>query len=434
MLPDSQRGYAPVVRGVANTNARVTISQNGIRLYETTVAPGAFVISDLYPTGYGGDLQVSVTEADGSVRSFAVPYAAVPLSLREGQNRYSLTAGMVRHLPNTSPLFSQATWQHGFTNMLTGYGGLALARGYASPMVGAALTTPWGAFGIDLTHAATRIPHDGTFSGQSLRASYAKSFAETGTHVAIAAYRYSTNGFFGLNDAMRARDQAELLRPSTSLYRPRNRASLVMGQQFGPTGGSLSFTASTSRYWNRQGSNSDFSIGYSNAFRSIAYNLSASRQSDAWGQSNTLLHVGLSIPLSTERSMMLTTNTNRDSRGRMQAQAHLSGLLGNDNSLSYGLSANHNRSERSGNSTSASANATYRAPQGELSGSISASSGYQQYSIGARGALVAHPGGVTLAQPLSDTFAIVEAKDADGARIPNAPGVRVDRRGYAGVP
>jgi outer membrane usher protein len=434
MLPDSQRGYAPVVRGVANTNARVTISQNGIRLYETTVAPGAFVISDLYPTGYGGDLQVSVTEADGSVRSFAVPYAAVPLSLREGQNRYSLTAGMVRHLPNTSPLFSQATWQHGFTNMLTGYGGLALARGYASPMVGAALTTPWGAFGIDLTHAATRIPHDGTFSGQSLRASYAKSFAETGTHVAIAAYRYSTNGFFGLNDAMRARDQAELLRPSTSLYRPRNRASLVMGQQFGPTGGSLSFTASTSRYWNRQGSNSDFSIGYSNAFRSIAYNLSASRQSDAWGQSNTLLHVGLSIPLSTERSMMLTTNTNRDSRGRMQAQAHLSGLLGNDNSLSYGLSANHNRSERSGNSTSASANATYRAPQGELSGSISASSGYQQYSIGARGALVAHPGGVTLAQPLSDTFAIVEAKDAEGARIPNAPGVRVDSRGYAVVP
>src|SRR2546427_6992467 len=76
MLPDSQRGYAPVVRGVANTNARVTITQNGIKLYETTVAPGAFVINDLYPTGYGGDLQVSITEANGAVRSFAVPYAA----------------------------------------------------------------------------------------------------------------------------------------------------------------------------------------------------------------------------------------------------------------------------------------------------------------------------------------------------------------------
>src|SRR5256885_9527612 len=103
MLPDSQRGYAPLVRGVANTNARVTITQNGIKLYETTVAPGAFVINDLYPTGYGGDLQVSITEANGAVRSFAVPYAAVPLSLREGQDRYSLTAGGGGHPPHNPP-------------------------------------------------------------------------------------------------------------------------------------------------------------------------------------------------------------------------------------------------------------------------------------------------------------------------------------------
>ncbi|MDX4957082.1 fimbria/pilus outer membrane usher protein [Delftia acidovorans] len=434
MLPDSQRGYAPVVRGVANTNARVTITQNGIKLYETTVAPGAFVINDLYPTGYGGDLQVSITEANGAVRSFAVPYAAVPLSLREGQDRYSLTAGVVRHLPNTSPLFSQATWQHGFTNMLTGYGGVSVAKGHISPMIGAALTTPWGAFGADITHASTSIPNDGSFSGQSLRASYAKSFAQTGTHVAIAAYRYSTNGFFGLNDAMRARDQANLLRPSTDLYRPRNRASLVMGQQFGPGGGSLSLTASTAKYWNRQGSNVDYALGYSNSFRNISYNLSAARQRDAWGQSNTFLHVGLSIPLSMERGMMLSTNTNRDSRGRVQAQANLSGLLGDDNAISYGLSANHNTGGMNGSSTSASANATYRASQTELSGSVSASSGYQQFSVGARGAIVAHPGGVTLSQSVSDTFAIVEAKNAEGARINNAPGVKVDSRGYAVVP
>ncbi|KYF17681.1 hypothetical protein AIZ04_25550, partial [Salmonella enterica subsp. enterica serovar Typhimurium] len=58
MLPDSERGFAPVVRGVANSNAKVRISQNGLTIYETTVAPGAFEIDDLYPTGYGGDLIV----------------------------------------------------------------------------------------------------------------------------------------------------------------------------------------------------------------------------------------------------------------------------------------------------------------------------------------------------------------------------------------
>uniref|UniRef100_UPI001C120893 fimbria/pilus outer membrane usher protein n=2 Tax=Gammaproteobacteria TaxID=1236 RepID=UPI001C120893 len=59
MLPDSMRGYAPVIRGIARTNARVTIRQAGNILLETTVAPGAFVIDDLYSTGYGGDLNVS---------------------------------------------------------------------------------------------------------------------------------------------------------------------------------------------------------------------------------------------------------------------------------------------------------------------------------------------------------------------------------------
>ena len=53
MLPDSMRGYAPVIRGIARTNARVTIRQAGNVLLETTVAPGAFVIDDLYSTGYG---------------------------------------------------------------------------------------------------------------------------------------------------------------------------------------------------------------------------------------------------------------------------------------------------------------------------------------------------------------------------------------------
>lgn len=48
MLPDSMRGYAPVIRGIARTNARVTVRQAGNVLLETTVAPGAFVIDDLY--------------------------------------------------------------------------------------------------------------------------------------------------------------------------------------------------------------------------------------------------------------------------------------------------------------------------------------------------------------------------------------------------
>ncbi|MBK0560821.1 fimbria/pilus outer membrane usher protein, partial [Klebsiella pneumoniae] len=33
MLPESMRGYAPIIRGIAKTNARVVIKQNGYQVY-----------------------------------------------------------------------------------------------------------------------------------------------------------------------------------------------------------------------------------------------------------------------------------------------------------------------------------------------------------------------------------------------------------------
>lgn len=79
MLPDSQRGFAPVIRGMAHSNAKVTVSQHGYVIYETFVSPGAFAIKDLYPTAQSGDLDVQVKESDGSVRTFTQPYSAVPV-------------------------------------------------------------------------------------------------------------------------------------------------------------------------------------------------------------------------------------------------------------------------------------------------------------------------------------------------------------------
>ncbi|STS63046.1 type 1 fimbriae anchoring protein FimD [Klebsiella aerogenes] len=93
-------------------------------IYETTVSPGAFVIDDLYPTGYGGNLDVTVTEADGSVQTFSVPYASVTQLLRPGMHRYDIVAGKLND-PSISfnPTLYQATYQRGLTNILTAFGG-----------------------------------------------------------------------------------------------------------------------------------------------------------------------------------------------------------------------------------------------------------------------------------------------------------------------
>ncbi|MFS8252222.1 fimbria/pilus outer membrane usher protein, partial [Staphylococcus hominis] len=60
MNPESLRGYAPVVRGIARSNAQITIRQNGYTIYQTDVAAGPFEINDLYPTGGSGDLHVTI--------------------------------------------------------------------------------------------------------------------------------------------------------------------------------------------------------------------------------------------------------------------------------------------------------------------------------------------------------------------------------------
>ncbi|ARV75677.1 hypothetical protein A8140_23765 (plasmid) [Vibrio campbellii CAIM 519 = NBRC 15631 = ATCC 25920] len=76
MLPENQRGFAPTVKGIANSNAQVSIRQNGSLIYQVYVPPGAFIIDDLYPTSFGGDLDVTITESDGSTRSFKQPFSS----------------------------------------------------------------------------------------------------------------------------------------------------------------------------------------------------------------------------------------------------------------------------------------------------------------------------------------------------------------------
>ena len=212
MRPDSMTGYAPVVRGIARTNARVRITQHGAVLLETTVAPGAFEIADLYPTGYGGDLLVTVYESDGSQQSFTVTYSSLVQLLRPHIWRYSLAAGNLQvNGLRTADRFIQGAVQHGISDALTTYAGGQTAAGYGAVLVGTALNTPLGGLALDATLARTHLPAtslapDQVRQGYSVRLSYSKIVPGIRTNIALSAYRYSSGGFWSLQDAMANRD------------------------------------------------------------------------------------------------------------------------------------------------------------------------------------------------------------------------------------
>ncbi|MDD1014618.1 fimbria/pilus outer membrane usher protein [Pseudomonas rubra] len=434
MLPHSQSGFAPVVRGVANSNARVVVRQRGVILHESTVAPGAFEIDDLQATGYGGDLGVEITEADGQVRSFSVPYTAVPLSLRPGQQRYSTTFGTLQNpLLVSEPVFVEGNWQYGLNNLLSSYSGLTFASGYGALLLGGALNTSLGAFGLDVTQARTHLPGLGSQQGQSLRVSYAKTLNATDTQVALATHRYSTQGYFNLEDAFLNRQYWRGTSHSLDFLHQRSRSALTLGQPLAERYGQVHLTTSATRYWNYSGTDVNYSLGYSNHFKRLTYGLSAARERSASGRRDNVLNLTFSLPLGPDRSKTLNTSASRSQQGHSQMQTTLSGIADTENRLSYGVTASHDRHHGEGNSN-LSGNLLYRSPVAELSGSLSHGKNLAQSSFGARGAVVAHEGGITLSQPLGETFGLARAEHATGARLSSFTAATVDRHGYAVIP
>ena len=465
MLPDSLRGYAPVVRGVADTNALVTIRQNGVLIYQATVSPGPFEIHDLYPTGYGGNLVVTVTEADGRVHSFSVPYASVTQLMRPGITRFDIAIGQLRNITGISdqPDVALAALQHGFTNILTGYTGVIGSQGYASALVGTAINTRYGALAFDVTQAWTKIPRYGSKSGQSMRVSYSKLVPETQTTFAVAAYRYSTSGFLNVTDAALARSEARgginpfvYVPPSaatlagsytdpfsipqtagtptggTGLQQQRNNFTLSMTQRIGENGGSFFVNVITSSYWNQVSSTRQYQVGYNNSFHHVGYNASIIRTVDPTGRYDNEFLLSFNVPLgSGSHAPTLSMNFTHDQASGTQEQAVLSGTAGSSNQFYYGATASHASDDGGNNET---INGGYRSPYTVIDASYGRGSGYSQDSLGLSGSIVAHPGGVTFGQPTGDTIGILEIPGAAGAHLNTSGGVEVDRFGYALVP
>ena len=135
MLPASQNGFAPVVRGIAKSNATVIIRQNGYVIYQSAVPQGAFEITDLNTASTGGDLDVTIKEEDGSEQRFTQPYASLAILKREGQTDVDVSVGELRDEDGFTPdvLGANASW---FSHGITLYGGMQAAENYGSAALG----------------------------------------------------------------------------------------------------------------------------------------------------------------------------------------------------------------------------------------------------------------------------------------------------------
>lgn len=436
MEPLSRRGFAPEIRGIARTSAQVTVRQNGVLIYETTVSPGAFVIDDLYPTGYGGDLQVVVREADGSEQHFQVPYSAVTQQLRPGVSRYAFTAGQLhtRYLRD-NPGLVQGVWRYGLNNWLTVYGGLQGNEHYAAGQGGAAIGTPIGSISLDITHARAKLNDDqrrDDARGESYRLSYSKNITETGSNVSLAAYRFSTRGYMDFMTAMQTRDAIARGEDANTIRRAKNRFTVTASQNLPESWGQLYLSASLQEYWNAEGRDKQYQFGYSNFWKRMNYGISVSRSYSATGTAQDSVMLNFSVPLGKSyRAPQGSMSYTHASGGRNSWQASVSGAAGEDNQFSYGVTGT---TANQGTGSSGSVNGQYRTSVSTLNAGYNVGNHYSSLSGGLSGTLLAHSGGITLTPYQGDTFALVEAKGLEGAKVNSYTGVRIDSRGYAAVP
>ncbi|OFS12130.1 fimbria/pilus outer membrane usher protein [Hafnia sp. HMSC23F03] len=457
MWPQSRRGYAPEIRGTAQTNARVVVSQNGRTIYETNVPQGPFVIDDLSSTHYEGDLKVEIIEADGRSSTFTVPFSAVPDSMRPGVSRYNAVVGRARDYGDTQNLFGDFTYERGISNSLTGNLGLRIADDYQAILAGGVWSHWLGAFGLNTTWSHAQIDDNQSQSGWRVQASYSRTFDYTGTNVALAGYRYSTEGYRELSDVLGER--ASKKHGSNNVFKSdtlnqRNQFTAMINQSLGDYG-SLYLSGSVMDYYDNQSRNTQLQVGYSNSWKNISYNLAISRQQSVYrnqtdmdgseqgrsrsylGNTENLITLTFSIPLSFggRDNYISTSLSHADSSGN-SGQTSVSGMLDDAGTLNYSVYVGYqqNRESQAGSTKNWGANLQKNSAFGTLNGSYSASSDYTQWGVGGRGAAVIHRGGITLGPYLSETFGLVEAKGAKGALVKNGQGARIDSNGYAIVP
>ncbi|MGL4467537.1 MAG: fimbria/pilus outer membrane usher protein, partial [Plesiomonas shigelloides] len=205
MVPFNQREFAPVVRGIARTQARVEVKQNGFTIYNATVAPGPFALNDLSPGMSGGNLQVTVWETDGNPQIFTVPFNTPAIALREGYLKYNLMAGQYRAADSSvdEAAVGQATMMYGLPWNLTVYGGAQGADHYQSAALGLGVSLgSWGGVSVDNTTARGQRQGEESETGGAWRTRYSKTVDATNTTLALSNSQYSSSGYQTLSDVL----------------------------------------------------------------------------------------------------------------------------------------------------------------------------------------------------------------------------------------
>lgn len=435
MLPPSLRGYAPQIAGIAQTHAQVTVSQNGRILWQSQVPAGPFVVPGLSET-VRGNLDVTVREDNGQIRTWQVNTASVPFLARKGNIRFKTAAGKPLTYAGNShtvePLFSTAEMTWGAFNNTSLYGGFIASDGsYRSLALGMGENMGiLGAASFDVTQSVAQVKNQPQQTGYSYRFNYAKTFDKTGSTITFAGYRFSEKNFMSMNQYIdRANGYGSSLAEKQSYV-------LTYNQSISSLGLNVLFSMSHQNYWNNSTSenynaslNKIVNLG---PFRGATASLSLGRNRTLYNEQDNQIYLSLNLPWGSQRQ--ISYSMQHDSKGRMNQTATLYNRPSNKTSWSLGVGQQRDEGQHEG--TLLNGNIQTTTPYGQGNASLSMlTQQYKNLGLSWYGSFTATRYGAAFHQNMSenDPRLMVDTGDVAGVPVDNENGI-TNRFGIAVVP
>ena len=448
MLPMRDRSYAPVIEGVAHSDAQIVVRMNNHVIHTENVAAGPFRLDDLPFSYSSSDYEIIIKESNGTERILTVPNSSVPQMLKQGQFRYEVNAGQYyrRHMHEDMEKlpFIMGTVSVGLPEDITLYGGVLTARNYLSGVIGTGLSLGnFGALAFDGAYARVsrdynrQMPFD---DGVAFRLRYEKTMLSTGTTVSFANYRYTSGNYKDFEDA--AEFTPAQNNQSASL---KDEWNLALSQRIFDSG---HLTASL-HYRNYRDDVPDlktYSFGYGTGIHGIGVNFNYSREyrhrtGFGWKADQTAM-VSLNIPLDLffyGSSSKFLRSTRLDYSGSMRENSlghktYTQRVSANgsaiDSDWTWHLSQQlGHREERE-----TYASVVYGGERFDADASVTHSHAHNSYRAGLTGGMLLHAGGLTTMRRSWDSIALVEVPQTPGVRLQNSFDAVTDFRGYAVVP
>ncbi|MFZ3464918.1 fimbria/pilus outer membrane usher protein [Vibrio harveyi] len=397
-------GYKPVFRGVALSNARVTLVQNTNVIYSELLPPGPFTIDNVSLLN-SGDVTMTITESDGSVNEQTFPITFSGNSLNQGEVEYGIYSGLRDDSKSKlDGVFIGGFIGYGFDDYTINLSSV-LHRKYQG--FGGRIIKDLGVFGnlnFEQAFSYAKSNND-SFNGSKFEVGYNKIFNKN-THFQLSTTQYLSQEYVDFSEFDIKEDMID---NSVKIER---QYSVDISHKLTPNI-SLTLGSWYRSYWKGIGDNITFSGGISKKFDWFTANISASYNKRG-GESDYSGSLSVSVPLD------LYGKTYNSFASANFSQSGRSYVLGSSSSvnedLDYSASIGY---EDGSNNKSYSLDSTYRNEYSSLRGYLSQTGGANSIGGSLSGEIIVLPtkDDVLFSKHIGHTVAVANVENIEGVKF-----------------